>query len=156
MVVDLDGRGSAPISVEYAAAGLTVCDAATPNTQGALVLFGAFGDGRVTPDLDLSTLSMSIDLADLPLVPGPADFDLDADAISLYLEADDAGESRLLAVEQLQGQVRLRYDAPPRPGMRLEGVFHLTVQALVFDDAGVPSRLTLEGSFDLPVVGSCS
>lgn len=141
-----------PLVVDYAAAGLTVCGVS--DDSGKLVFFGAFGDGRVSDDLDLATLSMSVDLTELPGDDGPVDVIVEADAVSLYFESRGIDTSRLTAGENLQGRLYLRYDAPPRPGIVIEGTFTLVIPAIE-TDAGEVTSLTLEGGFEVPVIRSC-
>ena len=154
VLASADGEAASALVVDYAAAYITVCDAEPATSDGTLVFFGAFQQGQIKSDLDLATVSLSIDLNELPAAQGPVDITLEADAVSVYFEWSDYEGSRLEAGANLDGRLYLRYDAPPRPGITMQGTFSLLIPA-VETETGELASLTLEGAFEIPVVRSC-
>lgn len=159
LAASLNGGTPIPLAVEYAAAGVDVCRVA--HNTGNLVLFGSFRDARVADGLDLATMTLVVDLADVPVEDGMVDFLVDADSVSLFLEAtayhpETFEETvRLVATEAPDGRFHLRFDSPPRPGIIVEGTFSLVIPDVQADGLS-PSVLTLDGSFEVPVVLSCN
>lgn len=138
-----------PLSVEYAAAGLSAANPANPSDAGSMVIVEVFRDGRVDNDLDLTTLSINIPLSALPGTSGTLDANVDGSDLTVLLEGASNAETLLIAPEAVQGTVHLRYDAPPRPGITLRGEFSLFIEPA----AGRPA-LKLEGEIEVPVLGS--
>jgi hypothetical protein len=138
------------LTFEYAAAGLSGANPATDDT-GSLIIVGIFRDGRVDDALDLETLSISVPLSELPGHSGALDTVVDGSALNVLLEGSADSETRLLAPDAVAGQLHLRYDAPPRPGITMRGDFTLTVRSGTTTVPG--TTLTLEGEFEVPVLG---
>lgn len=138
------------LSVDYAAAGLSGLRTTEAEVagDGSLVIVGVFRDGRVDDSLDLETLSISVPLSELPNRAGSLDVVVDASTVQFLLEGTAGSEARVIAPETVTGQIHLRYDAPPRPGIVLRGDFSVALHT----PAG--SLLRLEGEFDVPVLGS--
>jgi len=135
-----------PLSVEYAAAGISPSSAA--DDAGSLVIVGVFRDGRVDDSLDLETLSINVPLSALPGTTGTLDTIVNASDLTVLLEGTTGSETSLLAPDAMEGSLHLRYDAPPRPGITLRGDF-----SLVVDAGSGRSSLKLEGEFEVPVLG---
>lgn len=154
VLAGVDNEAATSLVVDYAAAYITVCDSQPATQDGTLVFFGAFNQGQIKNGLDLATVSLSIDLNELPDARGPVDITLDADAVNVYFEWSDYEGSRLEAGSNVDGRLYLRYDAPPRPGITIQGTFSLVIPA-VETEMGELAALTLEGVFEIPVVRSC-
>lgn len=146
---------SFPLLVDYAIAGLTTCNKLATD-KGSLVVFAAFRDGQINSQLDLSTLSLSIDMAELSNAKGTALFDFQLNPIPIYLEAWEEGTSRLIALEAGKFTGGLELQVPPllAPGSTLEGSLSLAIP-----DIGIQSlagqQFTLDGFFQVPVFGNC-
>jgi hypothetical protein len=145
---------SRTLAVDYAAAGLSqdrgganVAPGVTSDGDGSLVLVGVFRDGRVDDTLDLETLSISIPLSELPSQTGSLDVVVDGRNLSILLEGSANSETRVITPDLVRGNLHMRYDAPPRPGITLRGDFSLTV------DAAGSETLHLDGEFEVPVLG---
>lgn len=137
---------SRTLAVDYAAAGLAN-GATTSDGDGSLVLVGVFRDGRVDDSLDLETLSISIPLSELPSQTGSLDVVVDGRNLDILLEGSANSETRVITPDLVRGNLHMRYDAPPRPGITLRGDFSLTV------DAAGSETLHLDGEFEVPVLG---